>query len=46
MRLSASSASGLARPRARAAGTLVGEMESLGFAEDEDEYRRAFLFEE
>jgi hypothetical protein len=31
-----------ARPRRRA---LVGKMEALGFGEDEDEYRRAFLFE-
>ncbi|MDX6536558.1 MAG: hypothetical protein QOD37_899 [Gaiellales bacterium] len=31
--------------RARAARALVGEMEALGVAEDEDEYRRAFLFE-
>lgn len=31
--------------RARTARKLVEEMERLGFAADEDEYRRAFLFE-
>jgi hypothetical protein len=34
-----------ANRRARAAGKLVGEMESLGFETDSDEYRRAFLSE-
>ena len=31
--------------RARTARKLVEEMERLGFEADEDEYRRAFLFE-
>jgi len=31
--------------RARVARALVDEMEALAFADDEDEYRRAFLFE-
>jgi hypothetical protein len=31
--------------RARTARALVEEMEALAFADDEDEYRRAFLFE-
>jgi hypothetical protein len=31
--------------RARTARTLVEQMEALGFETDEDEYRRAFLFE-
>jgi hypothetical protein len=31
--------------RARTARKLVEEMEALGFESDEDEYRRAFLFE-
>jgi hypothetical protein len=31
--------------RAASAGGLVDAMEALGFADDEDEYRRAFLFE-
>ena len=31
--------------RARTARKPVGEMETLGFEADDDEYRRAFLFE-
>jgi hypothetical protein len=31
--------------RARTARRLVEQMEALGFETDEDEYRRAFLFE-
>jgi hypothetical protein len=34
-----------ANKRAAAARALVAEMETLGFEADEDEYRRAFLFE-
>jgi hypothetical protein len=34
-----------AERRARIARALVHEMEALAFADDEDEYRRAFLFE-
>jgi hypothetical protein len=34
-----------ANSRAAAARKLVEKMEALAFSEDEDEYRRAFLFE-
>ena len=34
-----------ANRRAAAARSLVEQMEALAFADDEDEYRRAFLFE-
>jgi hypothetical protein len=34
-----------ANRRAATAGSLVERMEALAFADDEDEYRRAFLFE-
>jgi hypothetical protein len=34
-----------ANRRAATARTLVEQMEALAFADDEDEYRRAFLFE-
>lgn len=34
-----------ANARARTARGLVAEMEALAFEADEDEYRRAFLFE-
>ena len=34
-----------ANRRARTAANLVDEMQALGFESDEDEYRRAFLFE-
>ncbi|MDX6599798.1 MAG: hypothetical protein QOE87_3685 [Gaiellales bacterium] len=34
-----------ANRRASTTGKLVGQMEMLAFGDDEDEYRRAFLFE-